>query len=473
MKILIAWLAIFFPVLLIAQDSALKLRKPLTFTVIFSEGDSVFNKEMIKAPSKGENDYIAFIPKTDDTNKAQLFISHESHSSDVLLGDGGGATLLDIEMIDGQWQGVNLPRSINFEDVGGTMENCSGTLVSNGHILSAEEFPPGSNKQLYYDESGTKVAFRDTSNIDGRPRWQNMGWMVDIDLKKLSAVKKLYAMGRFSHEAALILDDNQTVFLTDDYSPSVFFKFVADEPLNFSSGTLYAYRQSANSQSGTWIPLPMQMDSLVKIRDVAINMGATLFQRMEWMVRHENKIYLSETGSDHIDLSREIKAGAKPAAHIKPVGKNHKYDEPYGSILEYDISSERIRQLLKGGAGKKMKNRHFANPDALACYFHSGKAYLIICEDIIAPDRSRTASVNSSIFVNEVFMLDLSINEPNVDDLIHIATFPSGSEPTGPAFSQDYGTLFLNIQHPANSNPAPFNKSTTIAIDGLENLIIH
>lgn len=470
MKILIGWLTIFFPVFLFAQENTFKLRKPLTFSVIFSEGDSVLNKEMQKAPSKGENDYIAFIPDTNDKNKAQLFISHESHKANKYLGDGGGATILDIELKKDRWHRKNSPKSISFDEVGGTMENCSGALLSNGHILSAEEFPPGNNRELYYEESSTMVAFHDTTDYNGRPRWQNMGWMVEIDLKKQSAIHKLFTMGRFSHEAALVMEDNQTVFLTDDYSPSVFFKFVANEPLNFSSGNLYAYRQSDDLQTGSWIPLPMHMDSLVKIRDVAINMGATLFQRMEWLVKHENKIYIAETGSDHVDLSRELKAGAKPANHIKPLSPGH-YDEPYGSILEYDILSGKITQLLKGGSGKNVKNRHFANPDALACYKYSDKTYLIICEDIIGPDRKRSASASPGVIVNEVYMLDLSIENPVIDDLTHVATLPFGSEPTGPAFTKDFKTFFINIQHPDISNPAPFNKSVTIAIYGLENLL--
>lgn len=471
MRFFIVGLALLIPGLIIAQDNTLKLREPLNFSVIFSEGDTVINLNQEKSPSKGDNDFIAFIPSTLNKNQAQLFISHESHNSNKYLGDGGSATLVDIKMANGKWQKINTPGSINFEKVGGTMENCSGTVLSNGNILSAEEFPPNSNRELYFEEYSKKVAFKDTSDYNGRPRWQNMGWMVEIDPKKQSAIRKLYAMGRFSHESALVLEDNKTVFLTDDYSPAVFFKFVANEPLDFSSGQLYAYQQSEDGMSGSWITLPMEMDSLVKIREVAINMGATMFQRLEWIVRHKNKIYISETGSDHIKLSKEIKAGAKSAVHIKPVGENFEFDEPYGSILEFDISSGRIRQLLQGGAGRTFKNRHFANPDALAIYKHGEKAFLVICEDIISPLRNRTASLNSRTFVNEVFLLDLSIKKPTVDDLIPLATLPAGSEPTGPAFTPDFTAMFLNVQHPDKRNPQPFNKSTTIVIYDLENLI--
>ena len=47
-------------------------------------------------------------------------------------------------------------------------------------------------------------------------------------------------MGRFSHENALVMPDNKTVYLTDDGYDTVFFKFEADVAGDLSEGTLYA-----------------------------------------------------------------------------------------------------------------------------------------------------------------------------------------------------------------------------------------
>ena len=51
---------------------------------------------------------------------------------------------------------------------------------------------------------------------------------------------KWYAVGRRSNELAYILPDERTMYLSDDGTNVVFHMFIADEPKDFSSGTLYA-----------------------------------------------------------------------------------------------------------------------------------------------------------------------------------------------------------------------------------------
>ena len=73
---------------------------------------------------------------------------------------------------------------------------------------------------------------------------------------------KWYSTGRRSNELAYILPDEKTMYLSDDGTNVVFQMFVADEPRNFSSGTLYAAKfkqQTDGSKGGTfameWIDL--------------------------------------------------------------------------------------------------------------------------------------------------------------------------------------------------------------------------
>ena len=59
-----------------------------------------------------------------------------------------------------------------------------------------------------------------------------------------------FSMGRFSHENATVMPDGRTVYLTDDdtvkytnakwntNSGGVLFKFIADQKMDLSSGTL-------------------------------------------------------------------------------------------------------------------------------------------------------------------------------------------------------------------------------------------
>jgi secreted PhoX family phosphatase len=66
--------------------------------------------------------------------------------------------------------------------------------------------------------------------------------------------------------------------------------------------------------------------------------------------------------------------------------------------------------------------------------------------------------------VNEIWWLDLSIRNPKVDDLKRFMIAPAGAETAGGCFTPDYTTYFINIQHPDADNPAPFNRSVTIAV---------
>ena len=58
-------------------------------------------------------------------------------------------------------------------------------------------------------------------------------------------------------------------------------------------------RRLKDKSGGSWIMLPMQLDSLVNIRDVAIRRGATVGIRHEWAVYHGGKVYINETGIDN------------------------------------------------------------------------------------------------------------------------------------------------------------------------------
>lgn len=76
------------------------------------------------------------------------------------------------------------------------------------------------------------------------------------------AANKWYAAGRRSNELAYILPDEKTMYLSDDGTNVVFQKFVADEPKDFSSGTLYAAKmnqETDGTKGGTfgieWIDL--------------------------------------------------------------------------------------------------------------------------------------------------------------------------------------------------------------------------
>ena len=426
----------------------LVLSEEFEYYTLFQEGDSVYTNEGQLCASKGNHDYMAYIPGT-SAKKASLFVSHECNDTNTVLGDGGGGTLFSIRKKDYQWKRTGKFQAVDFRPVGGTYDNCGGLYVAKtNRILSAEEFPPATNAKLYKKGRGT----RDTSDFNGLKRYENMGWMVEIDPSSKTAVKKLYALGRYSHESAWLSKDGKSLYMTDDHAPSVFFKFVADAPYAFDKGTLYAYDQ--HNTNKPWIALPGELDSLVAIRDIALRKGATVFARMEWMTGIDNKLYLTETGTPPLSLSAHGLQQNKLANHLQSKVKDDTLLFPDGALLVFDLKTDQMNVRLQGGRGTKDTSKYFSNPDAIASFKSNGRTWLIICEDQIAAPHD----------CNEVWWLDADIQHPGVDSLYRFLSVPPGAEATGVCLSADRKTLFLNIQHPFEENLPPFNRSCTLAI---------
>ncbi|WP_320838357.1 alkaline phosphatase PhoX [Zhongshania sp.] len=149
---------------------------------------------------------------------------------------------------------------LDFSSVKGTWVNCFGTLSPWGTPLTSEE--------LYFDNTGDwfnagnsqakSIAEYRGFPTDGSGNWGNpydYGYIVEIgtggtvaatDVANVT-MNKLELMGRFSHENAVVMPDLRTVFLSDDGSGTVLFKFVADNPSDMSSGSLYAAKATQSA----------------------------------------------------------------------------------------------------------------------------------------------------------------------------------------------------------------------------------
>jgi len=379
-----------------------------------------------------------------------------------VLGDGGGGTLMEIKKGEGGWQVIGERRAVDFSAVGQTLNNCGGKLAPKGTILTAEECEPKSNRHL-----AEKYNARDTSDIYGRPRYQNYGWMVEVDPASGKAINRLWQMGRYMHEDAVAMEDGRTVYLSDDETPAVLFKFVADSAHDYTEGQLYAYSQSEDGNSGTWVALPMEMDSLINARDVALRRGASMFVRHEWFALVGDRLYIAESGNDHFDLARPMTLGGTLPRHLESKRtQGTELSDPFGRILVLDLATDRISVVLEGGIIGNDPQQVFANPDAISAVNLNGRDYLVISEDLIW--RSKEGLVGNGPdggVYNEVYFLDLSIAEPQITDLQRFMVGPKGCETTGNTFTPDGSTYFIAIQHPDTDNPAPFNRTCVIAID--------
>ncbi|MCX7743787.1 MAG: PhoX family protein [Flavobacteriales bacterium] len=452
---------LFKPVAPVDDTQELILPEGFDYNILFSEGDTVETSVGLGL-AKANHDLIIYLPINGSAEHGHLYVSHETLTADPITGDGGGATIVEIKKENGKWKTIGIKKNVDFSSVGGTVYNCGGTITPKGTILTGEELFPDSEKKLLDKK------FKSLKGMNGLSLTENFGWMVEVDPVSGKAIQKIYNFGRYTHEDAFCTPNGKTIYLTDDHYPAVFFKFECEQPNDYSKGQLYAYKQSTDGNSGEWIALPMDLKSLVNAREVAIRLGATMFVRLEWIKEYDGKLYISETGNDSTDFSLWIKKGGSIPAYLE--SKKYaegKYHDPFGGILEFDIKTNRMREFLAGGPIEK-DGGHFSSPDGLFIANIRNNPYLIISEDLTGLSQGRvsaTAEKNGWI-INEIYFLDLTLKNPTRNDLLRFAVAPRGCETTGSYFTPDGKTYFVNIQHPDKENPVPFNKSTTIAIQG-------
>lgn len=501
------------------EGPTLNLAQNLVVSPLFIGGyDTVTalkNGQKQKVLSKDWNDFLGFLPIAGSSDSGFILVSHEKIEAHPVLGDGGGMTLFKAaKQKDGKW--MVLPdssgtfKNIDFSPVGGTLANCGGMVTPWGTVVSAEEWGQTSNKGIYKANVAginastgkwfdtTALGISDTSDVqvqwNGKTqtikKYQNFNWMVEVDPKSGKALRKLYGMGRFDHEGGAV-DQDSIVYLTDDYTPGVFFKFVADKKGSFETGKLFAYKQgTVQTENGSWIEIPNDLDSLMNARTIALRKGATMFIRLEWITAKDGMIYLTETGRDNAkELTAGQRLGGKLAWHHNAnayrdtTGKSDTLSvtDYFGRVLRFDPSKNQMSVLVEGG--NRTDGSNFSNPDGLASAQIGGKPYLLINEDLngLTQNRVSASALSAKQDVSDVWLLDLSKSNPTRDDLQRLATSPLGAETTGFATTPDGSTLFFNIQHPTygpiympNSsgkvdtikNIFPYDHSLTVAITG-------
>jgi len=174
---------------------------------------------------------------------------------------------------------------LDFSAVDGTWVNCFGTVTPWNTPISAEELY-FDNSASWYSMNGSPVSVAGYLGYptDGSGAWGNpydYGYNIEVGVNGTATaedeanveVEKRFALGRFSHENAVVLPDNRTVLQSDDGSNVVFFKFVADTAGDLSSGTLYAAKMTQAADTSTiaeasfaieWIELASASDSEIE-----------------------------------------------------------------------------------------------------------------------------------------------------------------------------------------------------------------
>lgn len=186
-------------------------------------------------------DFNTFVPTNAESTEGYLFTNWEYRP-------GGMSRLQVARDSNGNWSVLDA-MNVDFSAVGGTWVNCFGTLSPWNTPLTSEE--------LYFDDtalwnSGADSGVKNLAGYlgyptDGSGAWPNpyrYGYIGEIISPTTAAPvpEKRFALGRFSHENAVVMPDRKTVYLSDDGANVVFFKFVADVAGDLSAGTLYAAR---------------------------------------------------------------------------------------------------------------------------------------------------------------------------------------------------------------------------------------
>ncbi len=510
-------------------DSILMPPSPLTTQVLFIGGTDIvqapgaYGNPAGPAIAKEWHDFIGFTPDDASDDLGWVSVNHEMIYRDDRLGDGGGVTVFKVrrkadgmlEVVDqtlddgrqGKYFGVDFVNT-----VGETGMNCGGiSSMVDGRIWTAEEWFRTSNRSINFGnfsdamerESGFPKApgsranqgVRDTADFtidtdlpgdwDGMTlkKYQNFNWMVEIDPRQATAIRKQYNWGRQPFEGGAIAPGNQYVYLGPDDTPGFFGLFIAETPGDFSKGTVFAYKH--DKEGYNWTPI-WETSDLLDHHTAAAREGATMFNRIEWVAIDplNNNVYFTETGTDRPGRALAeglAMGGAENPYHLARAKKmglsgstDRNYPDYYGRVWKYDPVKDTATVFLEGGpffqtspSEANYPSVHLSNPDGLNVMQLDGRSFLVINEDLNGRSFGRVpAGVSNSTC--EVFLLDLAIEEPTLDDLIRLTAVPKGAEVTGACPTPDGKSLLLNVQHPSATNPFPYNHSLTFAIHGFD-----
>lgn len=498
-------------------------KSPLKYQTIFVGGvDSVkttatYGNAAGTQVAKEWHDFIGFVKDTTGGDLGWVVVNHEMTVKDDKIGDGGGMTSFKIRRLANDSLLIvpqTLPdgRAGQFFNVdfvnttGETGMNCGGINGGN-RIWTAEEWMQSSNSAIYASGAG----FRDTTDFiigsnsfapfvgKSLKRYKNLNWMVEVDPKTGKAIRKQYNWGRAGWEGGVLMPDNKTVYLFEDGTPGILAKFVATNVNDFTDGQLFVYKHDAPTK---WITIENDLDTLSELNRVAVSRGATMFNRLEWGAVYNNKVYITETGRDAFGTALSggnaangvispslvdgyktryqiVNGSAFPGTDADAADSVRfgRFNDYYGRVIEFDPATDMVRSYIEGGpfrAGSTSEqlpyypDKHLSNPDGLSFLQVGNKTYMMIQEDLNGSSHNRMPAGLTNI-VCEMYLLDMSIANPTINDLQRISACPPGGEITG-AVALDERTILVNAQHPNTNNVAPFNHSMTYAITGFNGI---
>ncbi|TBU75431.1 transcriptional initiation protein Tat [Pseudomonas daroniae] len=390
-------------------------------------------------------------------------------------------------------------------EVLGTFQNCSSGQTPWGTYLTCEEnFSDcfgSTDAQLAFtpDQKRFSVVHDSVDNEWHRfdPRFDlarnpnelhRHGWIVEIDpFDPQSKPIKRTALGRFKHENAALnttRDGRVVVYMGDDERGEFIYKFITRDRLNradakanrhiLDHGTLYVARFDGGDGDadhpkgrGRWIELSAgkngltaehgfanQADVVIRARQAGTQVGATRMDRPEWIT------VSPQDGQVYCTLTNNSKRGEEG----QPVGgPNPRANNLYGQILRWreegdDAAAQDFEWDLFVVAGNPVvhpgtaqagshaidADNMFNSPDGVG---FDGGGRLWIQTDGKYSNSGDYAGMGN----NQMLCAD-----PRSGEIRRFMVGPVGCEVTGLAFSPDYTTMFVGIQHPGEEGGSSF-----------------
>ncbi|WP_444892096.1 PhoX family protein [Microbulbifer sp. TRSA001] len=383
----------------------------------------------------------------------------------------------------------------------GTIGNCAGGKTPWGTVLIAEEGFGGAfqgdpkkledsleieNHQLF----GIKPENRNWGDHDRRfdiqvePKEPNrFGWMVEFDpYNPQSKPRKLTNFGRFEHEGfTLVCKPGQPIvaYGGDDDEHQFVYRYVSQDNYQpedpdtnrklLVNGSLYAAR-FADDGSGEWLPLiygqgPLtaengfrnQADVMIDARRAAALLGATPMDRPEDVETnpHNDCTYVMLTKnkkrSDTDAANPRARNTAGHVLEIAPPGKKGNRDHTSAQfqwqqfLLGGNPNAENPAE--RGAYGQQSpydisEHGWFANPDNVA-FDPRGNMW-------IATDGCERFGFHDGLWA-------MATEGPLRAAPKHFFGCPQGAEVCGPEFTPDGKTLFIAVQHPADSRNSTYD----------------
>jgi len=400
----------------------------------------------------------------------------------------------------------------------GTLNNCAHGYTPWGTYLTCEEnfngyfgasaasltATPLTALERRYGISGSGFGYRwhtqdPRFDIRVNPNEPNrFGWVVEIDpWNPNSTPVKRTALGRFKHESAghvVGADNKVAVYLGDDERNDYQYKFVCTglfNPTNraanrdlLDSGVLYVAKFNADG-TGQWLPLVWgqggltaangfadQAEVLIKARQAADRLGATMMDRPEWVAVHPT------TREVYLTLTNNNRRGSNPASSINPNGTttaasarppvdaaNPRADNRYGHIIRWtetggDVGATTFDWDIFVECGDSLSTSpnlqgnimgdDFGAPDGL-WFDQDGRLW------IQTDQQGDGAGDWANIGGNTMLCAD-----PNTRQITRFLNSPANCEVTGVVSTPDGKTMFVGIQHPGEDwAPGGFTAKST------------